>query len=54
MLMGDLITLAQERLPVKVVIFNNGTSRIRVIWVRSIAPIFTAVILCNSRNKFSI
>jgi pyruvate dehydrogenase (quinone) len=25
MLMGDLITLAQERLPVKVVVFNNGT-----------------------------
>jgi pyruvate dehydrogenase (quinone) len=24
MLMGDLITLAQERLPVKVVVFNNG------------------------------
>jgi len=25
MLMGDLITLSQEKLPVKVVIFNNGT-----------------------------
>ena len=25
MLMGDLLTLAQQRLPVKVVVFNNGT-----------------------------
>jgi pyruvate dehydrogenase (quinone) len=25
MLMGDLITLAQEQLPVKIVVFNNGT-----------------------------
>ncbi|MFL5163997.1 MAG: thiamine pyrophosphate-dependent enzyme, partial [Microvirga sp.] len=25
MLMGDLLTLTQQRLPVKVVVFNNGT-----------------------------
>ncbi len=25
MLMGDLLTLVQEKLPVKVVVFNNGT-----------------------------
>ncbi len=25
MLMGDILTLTQEKLPVKVVIFNNGT-----------------------------
>ena len=25
MLMGDLLTLVQHRLPVKVVVFNNGT-----------------------------
>src|SRR6201987_2888080 len=47
MLMGDLITLKQEKLPVKVVIFNNGVLGFVALEMKASGFIETGVDLQN-------
>jgi pyruvate dehydrogenase (quinone) len=47
MLMGDLLTLVQERLPVKVVVFNNGTLGFVEMEMKAAGYLDTGVALQN-------
>ena len=47
MLMGDILTLRQERLPVKIVIFNNGTLGFVEMEMKAAGYVETGVALEN-------